>query len=102
MLVEVIGADAWAQKITAEARKFSKVHSEIQDSINRILKWITIVLPWIIALLTLVPNARRGQLVAHCHNLYSCGRRGNDSTGTGPAHFDELGLAAAITARREF
>ena len=39
---------------------------------------------------SLVPNARRGQLVAHCHNLYSCGRRGNDSTGTGPAHFDEL------------
>lgn len=45
MLVEVIGSEAWAQKITAEARKFSKVRSEIQESINKILGWITMVLP---------------------------------------------------------
>lgn len=51
MLVEVIGSEAWAQKITTEARKFSKVHSEIQGSINKILGWITLVLPLMIIVL---------------------------------------------------
>ncbi len=51
MLVEVIGSAAWAQKITAEARKFSKVHSEIQEAINKILGWITMALPFMIAVL---------------------------------------------------
>ncbi len=49
--VEKIGEDAWAQKITAEAKKYSKAYSEIQGAIDRILKWITFVLPVIIILL---------------------------------------------------
>ncbi len=51
MLVEVIGGAAWAQKITAEARKFSKVHSEIQGAIDKILGLITLTLPFMIAIL---------------------------------------------------
>lgn len=51
MLVQVVGAESWAQKITAEAKKFSKAHSEIQDSVDRILRWITLILPVVIALL---------------------------------------------------
>ena len=51
MEAQVIGEDSWAQKITTEAKKFSKVHSEIQDSINKILKWITFILPFIVVLL---------------------------------------------------
>lgn len=51
MVAKVIGADSWAQKITTEAKKFSKVHSEIQASIDTILKWITMILPVIVILL---------------------------------------------------
>lgn len=51
MVAKVIGADSWAQKITTEAKKFSKVHSEIQSSIDTILKWITLILPVIVILL---------------------------------------------------
>lgn len=42
-LAEVIrvGADSYAAKLTAEARKFSLVHSELRASIDRLLKWIT-------------------------------------------------------------
>lgn len=51
MVARVIGVDSWAQKITTEAKKFSKARSEIQDSVERILKWITMVLPFIVILL---------------------------------------------------
>ena len=42
-LAEVIrvGADSYAAKLTAEARKFSLVRSELRSSIDRLLKWIT-------------------------------------------------------------
>lgn len=51
MSVEVIGADSWAQKISAQAKKFIKAQSEIQGSIDRILRWITMALPLIVVLL---------------------------------------------------
>lgn len=51
MLVEKVGADSWAQQITAEARKFSLAISEIQESINVVLKAITLALPFVAALL---------------------------------------------------
>jgi cation-transporting ATPase E len=42
-LAEVIrvGADSYAAKLTAEARKFSLVRSELRSSIDRLLRWIT-------------------------------------------------------------
>ncbi len=39
-----VGPDAYANKIAAEARKFTKTRSEIQESINTLLKYIT----WVI------------------------------------------------------
>lgn len=39
-----VGHDAYANRIADEARKFTKTRSEIQDSINRLLKYIT----WVI------------------------------------------------------
>ncbi|WP_395245679.1 HAD-IC family P-type ATPase [Agromyces sp. MMS24-K17] len=39
--VTAVGADAFAAKLTAEAKRFSLVNSELRTSINRILKWIT-------------------------------------------------------------
>jgi cation-transporting P-type ATPase E len=41
---EAVGADAYANKISAEARKFTRKHSEIQRSVNKLLKYIT----WVI------------------------------------------------------
>ncbi len=41
-----VGADSYANRITAEARKFTRTHSEIQFSINRLLKYIT----WVIVI----------------------------------------------------
>ena len=39
-----VGPDAYANKIAAEARKFTRARSEIQESINKLLKYIT----WVI------------------------------------------------------
>jgi cation-transporting P-type ATPase E len=39
-----VGPDAYVNQIAAEAKKFTKTRSEIQDSVNRLLKYIT----WII------------------------------------------------------
>ncbi|MGN6753645.1 MAG: P-type ATPase, partial [Intrasporangium sp.] len=39
-----VGADAYVNKIAAEARRFTRTHSEIQASINRLLTYIT----WVI------------------------------------------------------
>ena len=39
-----VGADAYANKISAEARKFTRTHSEIQASVNKLLTYIT----WVI------------------------------------------------------
>lgn len=50
-VANAVGAQAWAQKITAEAKKFTLVTSEIQTAINKILKWITWSLPVVVALL---------------------------------------------------
>lgn len=51
MVVQVIGADSWAQKITREAKKFSKARSEIQESIDKVLRVITLLLPVITLIL---------------------------------------------------
>ena len=100
MLVEVIGAEAWAQKITSEARKFSKVHSEIQDSINRILKWITVVLPWIVALL-LWSQMRAGDNSWRTAIIFTvAGVVGMIPQGLVLLTSMNFGLAAAILARR--
>ncbi|UOE42738.1 HAD-IC family P-type ATPase [Agromyces larvae] len=39
--VTAVGADAFAAKLTAEAKRFSLVKSELRSSIDRILRWIT-------------------------------------------------------------
>jgi cation-transporting P-type ATPase E len=36
-----VGADAYARKLSAQARRFTLVHSEIVDGINRILRYVT-------------------------------------------------------------
>ncbi len=41
-----VGADSYANRIAAEARKFTRTHSEIQSSINTLLKYIT----WVIVI----------------------------------------------------
>ncbi|WP_284752602.1 HAD-IC family P-type ATPase [Arthrobacter sp. efr-133-R2A-120] len=40
-----VGADSFASKLTAEAKRFSMVNSEIRNSLNRILRSITWLLP---------------------------------------------------------
>lgn len=39
-----VGAESFASRITADARRFSLVNSEIRNSLNRILRWIAWVL----------------------------------------------------------
>ena len=38
---EVVGADAAAQKLASEAKKFTRAHSEVQHSTNVLLRWLT-------------------------------------------------------------
>jgi cation-transporting ATPase E len=44
------GADSYAGRLTAQAKLFSLVNSEIRDSLNRILRWITFALLPIMAI----------------------------------------------------
>lgn len=54
-----VGAEAYAAKLTAEAKRFSLVHSELRSSIDRLLKWISFALP---VLILIVAN---GQMQSH-------------------------------------
>ena len=36
-----MGADAYARKLAAQARRFAPVRSELMDGINRILRYVT-------------------------------------------------------------
>lgn len=47
-----VGADSYANQLTAQARKFSLVQSELRNGVNKILVWVTwIIGPVIIALM---------------------------------------------------
>ncbi|MFT0848318.1 HAD-IC family P-type ATPase [Actinomycetaceae bacterium L2_0104] len=55
-----VGKDSYAAKLTAEAAKFSLVHSELQSGINQILKAITwILIP--VGILTIFGQIRVGE-----------------------------------------
>ncbi len=55
-----VGKDSYAARLTAEAAKFSLVHSELQAGINRILQVITwVLIP--VGLLTILGQIRVGQ-----------------------------------------
>ena len=45
-VAEAVGPDSYANTIAAQARTFTRTHSEIQSSVNRLLKYIT----WVIVL----------------------------------------------------
>ncbi len=55
-----VGADSYAAKLTAEAAKFSLVHSELQSGINKILKVITwVLIP--VGIFTVIGQIRVGE-----------------------------------------
>jgi cation-transporting ATPase E len=56
--VVAVGAGSYASRLTAEAKRFSLVNSEIRNSIHRVLRWIT----W--ALLPVVAIVTNGQMQA--------------------------------------
>lgn len=53
-----VGADSYAAQLTAEARQFSLVRSELRGSIDRLLKWVT----WALAPMILI--VANGQMQA--------------------------------------
>jgi cation-transporting ATPase E len=57
--VTQVGSNTYASKITIEAKKFSLVASELRNSINKVIKWISY------ALLPFVAIAANGQMQAH-------------------------------------
>lgn len=54
-----VGAGSFASNLTAEAKRFSLVHSEIRSGINRVLRWIS----W--ALIPAMAIVINGQMQAH-------------------------------------
>jgi cation-transporting ATPase E len=50
-----VGAESFSSRLTAEAKKFSLVHSELREAANRIVRWVTWAL---IPLIALVFNAQ--------------------------------------------
>ncbi|MET3934449.1 cation-transporting ATPase E [Arthrobacter sp. OAP107] len=45
-----VGAESFASRLTAEAKRFSLVHSEIRGGLNRVLRWVTLALLPIMAI----------------------------------------------------
>ena len=43
-IVNRVGADSFSSRLTAEAKRFSLVHSEIRQGLNQVLRWITFAL----------------------------------------------------------
>jgi cation-transporting ATPase E len=50
--VVAVGAGSYASRLTAEAKRFSLVNSEIRNSIHRVLRWITWALFPVVAIVT--------------------------------------------------
>jgi cation-transporting ATPase E len=50
-----VGAQSFASRLTAEAKRFSLVHSEIRQGLNRVLRWITWAL---LPIMAIVINAQ--------------------------------------------
>ncbi|MGO4186601.1 HAD-IC family P-type ATPase [Pseudarthrobacter sp. TAF60_1] len=50
--VVAVGAGSYASRLTAEAKRFSLVNSEIRNAIQRVLRWITWALFPVVAILT--------------------------------------------------
>lgn len=50
-----VGAESFASRLTAEAKRFSLVHSEIREGLNRVLRWITLAL---LPIMAIVINAQ--------------------------------------------
>lgn len=100
MLIEVVGPEAWAQKITAQARKFSKVHSEIQESIDKVLRWVTMLLPLLIALLLWSQVRAGGQDLRAAIIFTVAGVVGMIPQGLVLLTSLNFGLAAALLARK--
>src|SRR6266705_1271347 len=48
-----VGADAYARKLAAQARRFAPVRSELVDGINRILRYVTWAIPPVAVLLVI-------------------------------------------------
>ena len=53
-----VGGDSFAARLTAEARRFSLVHSELRSALDRVVKWISI------ALIPLIAIVLNGQMQA--------------------------------------
>ena len=47
MRVTAVGEDSYANKISAEAKQHKKVQSEIMDTLNKIVKYVSIALPFV-------------------------------------------------------
>ncbi|MDQ0867826.1 cation-transporting ATPase E [Arthrobacter sp. V1I9] len=50
-----VGAESFASRLTVEAKRFSLVHSEIRAGLNRVLRWITVGL---LPIMAIVINAQ--------------------------------------------
>lgn len=49
--VTAVGADSHASQLAIEARKFSKIHSELRGALDTVAKWLTIALVPIVAII---------------------------------------------------
>ena len=99
MTVKVIGQDSWAQKITKEAKQFSKVHSEIQGSIDKVLTWITWILP-VVVIILLWSQVRTGNGWRDAVILTVAGIVGMIPQGLVLLTSMNFGIAAASLARK--
>lgn len=78
-------------KISDEARQFSRIQSELRDALNRVIRWITVGLAVIIPVVSWgqIQAAAGGRTVQQNHHqgagFYCCGVFGcfDDSAGSG-------------------
>ncbi|MDO4613502.1 MAG: HAD-IC family P-type ATPase [Actinomycetaceae bacterium] len=51
LLVDAVGEDAWAYKMSSDVKRFEMAHSELSAGIDTILTWLTRILPLMILVL---------------------------------------------------
>lgn len=101
MRTTAVGADAYAQQLTAQAKRFKQAHSEIADGINQVLRWISWVIVPIVAILVWSQlSADEGTTWKHAVVLAVAGVVGMIPQGLVLLTSLNFALAAAGLARR--
>lgn len=101
MRASAVGANAYAQQLTTQAKRFKQARSEIADGINLVLRWISwVIVPVVVILVWSQLRADEGSTWQHAVVLAIAGVVGMIPQGLVLLTSLNFALAAATLARR--